>query len=154
MTPAIEALVKAGKDHRVIEVGDYDGENRRESLAQSLGVTLDAIFKTLVAKLDRGELVTALVPINAELNLKSLAALAGAKKASMASTKEAEKISGYVIGGISPLGQRRRLATYADQSILSHPKVYVSAGRRGLELEVAPGDLLALCSGAQGVIAR
>ena len=154
MTPAIDALNKAATDHRVIEVGAYVGDKRQAILAQELGVAVHAIFKTLVVKLDRGELVAALLPIDAELNLKSLAALAGAKKAAMASARDAETSSGYVIGGISPLGQRRRLATYADESILQHSRVYVSAGRRGLEIELAPADLVAICSASLGALAR
>ena len=154
MTPAIDALNKTATDHRVIEVGAYAGDNRQDSLAQELGVAVQAIFKTLVVKLDRGELVTALLPIDAELHLKSLAALAGAKKAAMASARDAEKSSGYVIGGISPFGQRRPLATYADASILHHPRVYVSAGRRGLEIELAPADLVAICRASLGALAR
>lgn len=154
MTPAIETLMSAGLAHRVIEVGVYDGDNRQQVLGQDLGVALEAIFKTLVVKLDQRALVTALLPINAELNLKSLAAMAGAKKAGMASAKEAERSSGYVLGGISPFGQRRPLATYADASILEHPKVYVSAGRRGLEIEVAPVDLVAICGASLGTLVR
>ena len=112
------------------------------------------VYKTLVAKLDGKQLVLALVPVTSELNLKALATLAGAKRAEMAMPQEAERSTGYVVGGISPLGQRRLLSTYIDSSISKLSTVYVSGGRRGLELEVAPSDLLASCRARLGEIAR
>ena len=96
----------------------------------------------------------ALVPVTSELNLKALATLAGAKRAEMAMPQEAERSTGYVVGGISPVGQRRLLSTYMDSSISKLSTVYVSGGRRGLELEVAPSDLLASCRARLGEIAR
>lgn len=154
MTPAVAALEQAGVAHRVIEVASYAGPQRQERLAHSLGVAIEAVYKTLVAKFDSGALVVAVIPIAAELQLKSLAAVGGAKKAVMASAKEAQATTGYVLGGISPLGQRRRLATFADNSLTAHPKVYVSAGRRGLELELSPQDLITCCSATLGGLAR
>nr|MBV6629658.1 Cys-tRNA(Pro) deacylase [Oceanococcus sp. HetDA_MAG_MS8] len=154
MTPAVLALEQAAVSHRVLEVASYEGPQRQQRLADSLGVPMQAIFKTLVAKLDNGSLVVAIVPIQAELQLKSLAAAAGAKKAVMAAAQEAQAATGYVLGGISPLGQRRRLATFADQSLAAHSLVYVSAGRRGLELELAPQDLIRLCGITLAGLAR
>lgn len=154
MTPAVAALEQAKVAHRVIEVASYEGPQRQQRLAQSLGVAVEAVFKTLVAKLDTDALVVAVVPIHAELHLKSLAALAGAKKAVMAGAQEAQSATGYVLGGISPVGQRRRLAIFADDSLAAHPLVYVSAGRRGLELELRPQDLIRICDIRLGALAR
>jgi Cys-tRNA(Pro)/Cys-tRNA(Cys) deacylase len=94
------------------------------------------------------------VPVDAQLDLKAVAAAAGARRAAMAEPKDAERATGYVVGGISPLGQRRRLRTVVDESALGFPTVYVSAGRRGLELELSPGDLLALTGGTTAAVAR
>jgi len=156
MTPAIEAARRANIRHRVIEF-EFDSEADRgygEEAAAALGVTPDMVYKTLVAKLDGKQLVIALVPVTSELNLKSLATFAGGRRAEMATAQEAERSTGYKIGGISPLGQRRPLSTYVDSSVLKLPAVYVSGGRRGLELELAPGDLVACCGARLGEIAR
>ncbi len=107
------------------------------------------MFKTLVADVD-GVHTVAIVPVEAELDLKALG-----KRAAMAKPADAERITGYVTGGISPLGQRRRLATVMDESALAHDTIHVSAGRRGLEIELAPADLLALTGGeARQIAAR
>ncbi len=105
------------------------------------------MFKTLVARVD-GALVTAVVPVAGSLDLKALAAALGAKKATMAEPADAERATGYVVGGISPLGQRSRLTTVVDESVDELPAVYVSAGRRGLQVRLAPADLLRV-SGAR-----
>ncbi|REJ74476.1 MAG: aminoacyl-tRNA deacylase [Acidobacteria bacterium] len=154
MTPAVRALTKAGLRHAVLEVGSYQGPERQLRLADELGVDVGAVFKTLVAKLDETHLVTVLVPIALELDLKVLAALAGAKRAVMAAPPEAERATGYVVGGISPFGQRRSLRTYGDRSLLDHPRVYVSGGRRGLEIRLDPRDLVALLDASLGELAR
>lgn len=154
MTPAIEAARRAGLDHRVIEFECQSVRGYGEEAAAALGVGPELVYKTLVAKLDGKRLVVALVPVNAELNLKALATLAGAKRAEMAPPREAERATGYLLGGISPLGQRRALPTFADESIASAERVYVSGGRRGLELELAPHDLIASCGAVLGRIAR
>jgi Cys-tRNA(Pro)/Cys-tRNA(Cys) deacylase len=121
--------------------------------AERLGQEPARVFKTLVASAD-GELVVCCVPVDAQLDLKAVAAAAGARKAAMAEPKDAERATGYVVGGISPLGQRRRLRTVVDESAIAFETVYVSAGRRGLELEVAPGDLLRLTGGKAARLAR
>jgi Cys-tRNA(Pro)/Cys-tRNA(Cys) deacylase len=154
MTPAIDAARRAGITHRVIEFEAVGERNYGEAAAAALGVDPTCIFKTLIAKLDGRRLVCALVPVARELDLKALAALAGAKRAEMADPREAERATGYVVGGISPLGQRRHLPVYADASGATHVKVYVSAGRRGLELELSGRDLLAECAATIGPIAR
>lgn len=154
MTPAVRAAREAGIQFRLVEFEPGDGESYGAQAAASLGVPSETVFKTLVAKLDERRLVVALVPVASELDLKALAQLAGAKRAAMATPKEAERSTGYVLGGISPLGQRRRLDTYVDSSVTKLHKVYVSGGRRGLELELAPGDLIRACDGRVGVISR
>ena len=109
--------------------------------AEQLGLDPARVFKTLVADAD-GTLTVCIVPVAARLDLKALA-----KRAAMAEKKAAERATGYVAGGISPLGQRRRLPTLLDETALEHETIYVSAGRRGLEIELAPRDLLALTGG-------
>ena len=124
--------------------------------ADALGVEVMRVFKTLVAQIDRGgksELVVGIVPVDRQLDTKALAAALKVKRAEMAKVSEAERSSGYVAGGISPLGQRRRLATVIDESVVLHDTVFVSAGRRGLEIELAPNDLVALTAGVVADIA-
>ena len=106
--------------------------------AEKLGLDPARVFKTLVASVD-GALVVAIIPVADQLDLRSLG-----KRAAMAGQAEAERATGYVAGGISPLGQRRRLPTIVDSSALDHETIHVSAGRRGLELELAPHDLVTL----------
>jgi Cys-tRNA(Pro)/Cys-tRNA(Cys) deacylase len=111
------------------------------------------VFKTLVADVD-GKLTVAIVPVERQLDLKALAAAAGAKKAAMADVKQAERTTGYVAGGISPLGQRKPLPTVLDASALQHTAIHVSGGRRGLEIELAPADLQRLTNATVASIAR
>lgn len=153
-TPAIVAAERAKIAFQVLE---YDHDPGAESYgleaAAALGVAPAAVFKTLVAEVDGTKLVVAIVPVNARLNLKAFVAAAGGKRADMANPADAERATGYVVGGISPLGQRRRLPTVLDQSALDHPTVYVSAGRRGLELALAPGDLARLTGAIVAAVA-
>lgn len=121
--------------------------------AEALGVAPERVFKTLVAEVD-GALTVAIVPVSASLDLKALASAAGGKRAAMADPAAVERSTGYVLGGVSPLGQRRPLPTVLDESALEHATVCVSAGRRGLEIELAPGDLAALTGAAKAAIAR
>lgn len=108
--------------------------------AERLGLDPATVFKTLVASVD-GKLTVAIVPVERQLDLKALAAACKAKKAQMAPVPDAERATGYVAGGISPLGQRKQLPTVIDDSALGHARIHVSAGRRGLEVELAPADL-------------
>lgn len=122
--------------------------------AEALGVAPERVFKTLLASVDGARLVVAVVPVVAQLDLKALAAAAGGRKAELAKPADAERATGYVVGGISPLGQKKRLATFVDASAAAHPTIHVSAGRRGLEIELAPADLVALTGGSLAAVAR
>lgn len=120
--------------------------------AQVLGFELGEVFKTLMAYAD-GRPVVSLVPANAMLNLKSLARAAGAKRAEMMKPEDAERLTGYVTGGISPLGQRKQFPTFIDASAQSLERILVSGGKRSLSLELAPEDLRALTGGVFAPIA-
>jgi Cys-tRNA(Pro)/Cys-tRNA(Cys) deacylase len=153
-TPALAAVVRAGIDHRVHH---YDHDPAATSFGReavdALGVDAGRVFKTLVAAAG-DDLVVALVPAPATLDLKALAAAVGAKRAVMAEPARAERSSGYVVGAISPLGQKRRLATVVDRSALDWETVFCSGGRRGLELELSPADLVRATAATVAVIAR
>jgi Cys-tRNA(Pro)/Cys-tRNA(Cys) deacylase len=122
-------------------------------VAEALGVAPERVFKTLVTEVD-GELTVAVVPVAGALDLKALAAAAGGKRATVTDRAAAERATGYVRGGISPLGQRRRLPTVVDASVTGFATVYVSAGRRGLQAELAPADLLRLTGATTAPIGR
>ena len=144
-TPAVAALEAAGVAHTVhaYEHDPPSGLGYGLEDAHAIGVDPARVFKTLLAVAD-GALVVGVVPVSGQLNLKALAHAVGAKKAVMAAPAAAERATGYVVGGISPLGQRQRLRTVVDDSALEHETVLVSGGRRGLDLSLAPGDLVAL----------
>lgn len=148
-------LRRAGVDFELLR---YAHDPRSEAYgleaAEALGLDVATVFKTLLAELDGATLAVALVPVAQRLDLKALAALAGARRAAMAEVARAEKATGYVAGGISPLGQRRHHPTFIDDSALALPRVHVSAGRRGLEVALAPADLLRLCTARSGRLAR
>jgi Cys-tRNA(Pro)/Cys-tRNA(Cys) deacylase len=153
-TPATVALTKAGMPFTV-HAFDHDPHSNSYGLdaAAALGVQPERVFKTLVADVD-GQLVVAVVPVSGQLDLKALASTLGAKKAAIAEPALAERSSGYVVGGISPIGQRKRLTTVVDESAMGHPTVYVSAGRRGTDLELAPADLVAATSAQVAPVSR
>ena len=140
-TPATKALEKA-KVAFTTHTYEHDPKHESYGLEAAERLNLDpaTVFKTLVAQVD-GKLVVAIVPVERQLDLKALAAAVKAKKAQMADVKQAERTTGYVAGGISPLGQRKPLATVIDDSATRHPTINVSGGRRGLEIELAPADL-------------
>ena len=141
-TPAIVALQESGTPFAVHEYAhDPDETAFGAEAAAALRLDPDRVFKTLVADVD-GQLVVACLPVSSQLSLKALAAAVGAKRAQMADPKAAERTTGYVIGGISPLGQRKDLPTVIDDSALNHSTVFVSGGRRGMDIELAPGDLI------------
>ena len=148
-TPAIAAAERAGVVHRVHEyIHDPQAPSYGLEAAEKLGLAAERVFKTLVVDVD-GAPAVAIVPVQAELDLRALG-----KRAALARPADAERLTGYVTGGISPLGQRRRLRTLLDESALAFETVYVSAGRRGLEIELAPADLLALTGGEARALAR
>ncbi|MEU4498170.1 Cys-tRNA(Pro) deacylase [Streptomyces sp. NBC_00210] len=153
-TPATVALTAAGTAFTV-HAYDHDpaSPSYGEEAAVALGVSPDRVFKTLVADVD-GELTVAIVPVAGQLDLKALAAAVGAKRATMADPVAAERTTGYVRGGISPLGQRKRLRTVLDATASGHPTICVSAGRRGLEVELAPADLATLTGAVLAPIGR
>ncbi|MBE2317940.1 Cys-tRNA(Pro) deacylase [Solirubrobacter sp. CPCC 204708] len=143
-TPATTALDKA-KVAYTTHVYDHDPKHESYGLeaAERLGLDSATVFKTLVASVD-GELTVAIVPVERQLDLKALASARKAKKAQMADVKQAERTTGYVAGGISPLGQRKALPTVLDESAADHPTIHVSGGRRGFEIELDPNELIRL----------
>ena len=153
-TPAVAALLRAGVAHQVHRY-EHDPAVASYGLeaAEALGLDGSRVFKTLVTNAG-GQLVVAVVPIEALLDLKALAAAVGAKSAEMADPTAAERATGYVVGGISPVGQKRRLPTVVDETASTWDTVFVSGGRRGLEIELAPDDLLAVTEGRLAPIAR
>jgi Cys-tRNA(Pro)/Cys-tRNA(Cys) deacylase len=155
VTPAVTAARRAGIDCEVLEYRHAaDAASFGLEAAEALGVEAGRVFKTLVVSLAGGRLVVAVIPVTARLDLKALAAAAGGKKAEMADPADAERATGYVVGGISPLGQRRRLPTVLDESALTHERIYVSAGRRGLEIALHPRDLAELTDATLAAVAR
>ncbi|GLX88018.1 Cys-tRNA(Pro) deacylase [Pseudomonas weihenstephanensis] len=142
MTPALDLLKKVCAPHRV---HSYEHDPKAPSYgleaAEKLGLEPVRVFKTLLASSEKGELLVAVVPVVGSLDLKALAQAAGVKKTEMADPAAAQRATGYLLGGISPLGQKKRLRTFIDSSAQAFTTLYVSAGRRGLEVELAPGVL-------------
>jgi Cys-tRNA(Pro)/Cys-tRNA(Cys) deacylase len=154
-TPAVRVLEQAGVDHAL---HPYDPEHpsdqgHGEAAVAALGADPHQVFKTLVARVD-GTVTVAVVPVAGTLDLKALASAAGGRKAVMAEPADAERATGYVLGGISPLGQKKALPTVVDESALGFPTVLVSAGRRGLQVELAPADLVRLARASTAPIGR
>ncbi|CAM4041216.1 Cys-tRNA(Pro) deacylase [Vreelandella rituensis] len=149
MTPAIYSARQAGMAYQVHEYSHEPGATLSYGFeaAQKLGVLPERVFKTLVVKLDGKVLAIGVVPVTAQLGMKRIAKAAGAKKAAMAEPDEVERATGYVLGGVSPLGQKKRLATFIDTSAQAQASIYVSAGRRGLEIELSPEGLAGLTQG-------
>ena len=153
-TPATVALTRAGIE---FTVHAYDHDPRAtsfgEEAAAALGLTTDEVFKTLLAMVD-GEPAVGIVPVVGALDLKALASAAGGRRAEMADPTVAQRLTGYVLGGISPIGQKRALPTFLDESAVLLHTVYVSGGRRGLDIGLAPDDLIAVTGGQYAAIAR
>ena len=155
-TPAVRTLDQARVGYSLHEYDPAEGAEGNgygEVAVAALGADPAQVFKTLVAQVD-GRLTVAVVPVSGQLDLKALAAAAGGRKAAMADPAAAERSSGYVRGGISPLGQRKALPTVVDESALGFATVMVSAGRRGLQVELAPADLVRLTRATTAAIAR
>ena len=142
MTPAIDLLKKVRASHAVHSYShDPKAPSYGLEAAEKLGLEPARVFKTLLAASEKGELLVAVVPVAGSLDLKALAVAAGVKKADMADPAAAQRATGYLLGGISPLGQKKRLRTFIDESARTFPTVFVSAGRRGLEVELAAAVL-------------
>ena len=155
MTPAINLVKKKKIQHQVHEY-DHDPSNESYGLeaAEKTGVQKERVFKTLVATLESGELIVGVVPVSSMLNMKLIAKAMKAKKAAMADKIAVERSTGYVLGGVSPLGQKKQLRTVIDSSATNFPTIYVSAGRRGLEIELNPEDLKNLTRGCFAAICQ
>lgn len=153
-TPATVALAAAGIRFTP-HAYEHDAANTNFGLeaASALGLDPEQVFKTLLADVD-GTLTVAIVPVTGKLDLKALAAAVGGKKAEMADPRVAERKTGYVVGGISPIGQKTRHTTVLDETAELFDTIYVSGGRRGFDIELAPADLLAVTGGFVAAIAR
>jgi Cys-tRNA(Pro)/Cys-tRNA(Cys) deacylase len=142
MTPAVDLLRDRGVAHSLHEYAhDPAAESYGLEAAEKLGVDPERVFKTLVVRLDTRQLAVGVVPVSGQMNLKRMARACAARKAAMASAADVQRATGYVPGGVSPLGQKRQLRTVIDATAAGHATVYVSGGRRGLDVELAPGDL-------------
>ncbi|WP_299494013.1 Cys-tRNA(Pro) deacylase [uncultured Shewanella sp.] len=142
MTPAIKQLTK---DNIPFTLHEYQHSPQSQSYgleaAEKIGVPAEYVFKTLVAQTDNNILVVAIIPVNSTLNLKLLAKAANSKKAHMAKPQDVLRSTGYVLGGVSPIGQKKQLATFIDSSASQLTKMYISGGRRGLDIQLSPNDL-------------
>jgi len=145
MTPAINAAKKKKIPYTIHQyTHDPTLDSYGKEAAEKLGIAEERVYKTLVVQLDQGSLTVAVIPVSSMLSMKLMAQAAGAKKAAMADKQLVERTTGYVLGGVSPLGQKKRLLTVIDSSAKDFPTIFVSAGRRGLEIELAPADLATL----------
>lgn len=148
MTPGINAAKKNKIAHRIHEYShDESSESYGLEAAKKMSVPEGQVFKTLVVIVDNNELIVGVIPVSSMLSMKLIAKAAGAKKAAMASKTDVERSTGYVLGGVSPLGQKKRLKTIIDSSARHYATIYVSAGRRGLEIELSPDNLTKLTNG-------
>ncbi|MGB0867717.1 MAG: Cys-tRNA(Pro) deacylase [Granulosicoccaceae bacterium] len=155
MTPAIELAKKKKITHAVHEYTHEAGsESYGLEAAEKMGVDAARVFKTLVVQLDGKDLAVGIVPVSQQLSMKLIARALGAKKASMASPEAVQRSTGYVLGGVSPLGQKKRLKTAIDLSAQNFESIFVSAGRRGLEIELSVDDLAKLLSATVAAIAQ
>ena len=142
MTPAINAAKKNKVIYHVHEYAHNATSNSYgDEAAQKLGISTDRVFKTLVVSIDNTALIVAVLPVSAMLSMKLIAKAYAGKKAAMAVKSDVERSTGYVLGGVSPLGQKKRLKTFLDSSAMHFTTIFVSAGKRGLEIELKPQDL-------------
>ena len=142
MTPAVTLLKKAKIKFKVHPYAhDPDSGPYGEEAAEKLNIPFDQIFKTLIVEVDNNDLFVAVVPVSKKLHLKKFVKAIGSKKARMADKNDVERATGYVLGGVSPIGQKKKLTTIIDKSAFNFSTIYVSAGRRGLQIELSPKDL-------------
>ena len=153
MTPAIEELEALGCQFTLHLYASSTSTGYGINAAEKLALDPDQVFKTLVVEIDGRQAAIALIPVSNQLNLKRLAKCAGAKKAILMPTERAEKLTGYVIGGICPIGLKKSLPIFADTSITSFGNIFISGGKRGLELEIGSKDLLAITNATISTIA-
>jgi Cys-tRNA(Pro)/Cys-tRNA(Cys) deacylase len=155
MTPAINCARKAQVNF-IIHHYEHDSGSTSYGLeaTEKLAVPPERVLKTLVVKLDAAQLVVAILPVNSMLSMKSIAKVCGARKAEMAEKFEVQRSTGYVLGGVSPLGQKKRLKTLIDDSVKQYATIYVSGGRRGLEIELNVLDLQSLTQAVFASIAQ
>ena len=145
MTPAVIQLTKSAVSFQIHEYGhNSSAKSYGEEAAEKLKQPAARVFKTLVVEDSNGNLGVGVIPVNCELDLKAIAGCLGAKKAKMADPEKVERSTGYVLGGVSPIGQKRRLKTFIDDSALDMPSLFVSGGKRGMDIELAPMDLARL----------
>jgi len=157
MTPAINTAKKAKVTYQVHEYEhDPSAESYGDEAAQALGLDPAQVFKTLLVAIngDNKKLAVGVVPVSGQLDLKAMASALKAKKVTMANPQDAERATGYVVGGISPLGQKKRLPLILDETADNFTSICMSAGRRGLEIEMSAQDLLKLTSGKMAAIGR
>ena len=154
MTPAVRALQKSRIEY-TLHPYEHDPASRSYGLeaAEKIGVPPALVYKTLIVRCQPDGLAVAVVPVSCQLDLKRFAAASGVKKVTMADKAEVERATGYVPGGVSPLGQKRRLPIVIDRSVNDHERVYISAGKRGLDVSLRPADLIRLAGAAVGEIA-
>jgi len=155
MTPAIQLARKQNIEH-IIHEYQHDANHSSYGLeaAEKLNVDVDRVFKTLVVRMENGKLAVGVLPVSRQLSMKLFAKAIGAKKVDMADAADVQRSTGYVLGGVSPLGQKKRLPTIIDVSAESFDTVYISAGRRGLDIELKPSDLIRLTSAKSGNICQ
>ena len=147
MTPAINTATASGINFKVHSYTHNTSNTAYgDEASRKLGINAEQIFKTLVCETQDSELVVGIISVSAQLNLKAMASSVNAKKVALADKDKVERITGYVIGGISPLGQKRALRTIIDTPAQQYPTIYISAGRRGLEIELNPCDLVKLAN--------
>lgn len=153
MTPAINLLKKNKCDFKIHKYEhDSDCTNFGDEAVEKLGLDANQVYKTLLVELTPKELVVCVLPVANQLSLKEVATIFGVKKAEMASKDEGQKVTGYLLGGISPLGQKKLLRTVLDESTKSFETIFISGGKRGLDIEVKPKDLEVLLKAKIGKI--
>lgn len=154
MTPAVDVLQKARVDY-ALHPYEHDPSSRSYGLeaAEKLGVPPARVYKTLLVRCQPNGLAIAVVPVSCQLDFKRFAAVCGVKKVAMAESADVTRATGYIPGGVSPLGQKRRLPMVIDQSVHEHEQVYISAGKRGLDVSLRPEDLIRLTNAEVGAIA-